>query len=448
MELAPYQVEGVAHLTQGNRILADDMGLGKTIQSLSAAKEILADNPHYKVLIVTLKSLVTQWRREFQKWVGEDIAIMESGEEVPDARWVITHYEGLFESVKDQQGNRKMVAKKIPKRHVLIVDEAHMCKSRDAKRTKAVRDLARRSEYTWLLTGTPMPNRPAEAWMLLNILDSSFSSFWKWARKYLVVYHNGWALETAGIRQDRSDDWSQMLGEYMLRRERGLLDLPDLTEESMYVEMTKRQKKLYEQIRIKMIGMVTEEKMILAPNPLTQLMRLRQVANDPRLVESRYRSGKTNWLCEYAKTHTEKTLVFTSFAKYAALLHDELKGSAMITGTMGSGERDKELARFQTSEDCNILIGTTGAMSMGLNITEASVVIFADLPWTPDEYRQAYSRVHRWGQEKPVHVIKLLTEFSVDEHLDEILANKDRIISEALAKKMLFHMLKGESDGR
>ncbi len=120
----------------------------------------------------------------------------------------------------------------------------------------------------------------------------------------------------------------------------------------------------------------------------------------------------------------------------------------MITGTMGSGERDKELARFQTSEDCNILIGTTGAMSMGLNITEASVVIFADLPWTPDEYRQAYSRVHRWGQEKPVHVIKLLTEFSVDEHLDEILANKDRIISEALAKKMLFHMLKGESDGR
>lgn len=436
--LEDYQVTGKEFLKQGNRMLADHMGLGKTIQSLAAAQEILADSPDYwKVLVITLSSLKIQWRREVRKYFTDDVAIMGAKDEIPDAKFVITNPEALFHrKAYRHEGKLRYVTeeRKIPKHHIVILDESHFYKNYNSKRTKKVREVTRRAEYVWLLTGTPTPNKPIEIYSQLNLMDKSISSKWQLIEDYMVTWHNGFGIDVGGVLPHRLSHWKEFLSQYMLRRTRELLDLPPLTEEYIYVGMNRQQEKSYKQMLYEMITTIDEEDYLMASNVLAQLTRLRQIALDYKLIGKKHSSGKTDWLLENLPKYTQdhKVLIFSAFSKYVDLLHDKLDGAVKLTGGMSTTDRQEAVDRFTNEPDTRSLIGTIGAMGTGLNLTAASVVIFTDLPWTPDQVEQCYSRAYRRGQDDSVHIVKLVTEDSIEEHVINLLSRKEKIISEAM----------------
>ena len=440
LELEPYQVTGKNFLLEGNRLLADDMGLGKTVQSLAAAEEIVERETYRKiVMVIPKKSAVTQWRREIEKWQKDDrsIQVLDTNSSIEKADYTLTNYGSLY--YRDVDG--------FPKFNILIVDESHFIKNKSAKRSGLVKKLARKADYVWLLTGTPMPNGPKDLWSQLNCLSyPDFSSYWDWCEEYLSVWHNGFGLEVGGLRRGRKKAFGKMLDKWMLRRTRDILDLPDITFQDVYISLTDEQRDIYEDLEDKMIAMIGDDLKVTS-NQLAQLTALRQVTNDPILLSDNAKNdgGKMEWfkdhLDDLAINSGKKVIIFSMFSTYVKHLHDHF-GGAIVTGDMSSKARDKELDKFKNDNDCHLFFATIGAAGESLNLPEATYVIFCDLPWTPAAIRQAYSRAHRRGQTKNVHVIKLLAENTVDEYMSQIVDQKDKQISKAMATRKLVQRIK------
>ena len=173
-----YQRVGVRFLTTAKRaILADAMGLGKTAQAIASADFVKAE----RILVVTKKSLITNWLHEIGRFAGwgEAARLAARDTDPPKVRWLVTNYESA----------RKHVGALIDKYRpdVLIVDEALHIKNRQAQRTKAVWAIAKKTEYVWLLTGTLIRNQVDELWSLLHTLDPDrYTSYWRFRERHCL----------------------------------------------------------------------------------------------------------------------------------------------------------------------------------------------------------------------------------------------------------------------
>lgn len=465
--LRDYQREGVRTLLESpgpGFILGDDVGLGKTVQSIVAT--VLSGA--YPALCVVRASLIPQWVEAIQKWVEEDADVLHlsrktSRQEIRDAirrgvRWFVASYATL--RIKEYN-NEKERNEEVPNPEVtsikwgtVILDEAQDVKSWKKPQGRSAYHVTRNAKRVWMLTATPMRNRPTEIWALLRIANrKKFRAFWPFAYKYCFVTHNGFGLEVGPLRPEMADEFAELIAPYFLRRERDeVMDLPPLTEETVPLVLTGRQKKEYlrmEQDFLAVLGEEDNPQILLAENVLSKLMRLRQIATCPEVLDLPA-GEKTKWLRENLPdlAKDRKVLLFTSFSSYAKYLGENLKRlkPLVYTGDLSTSERHNRLTLFKKSHRHNVLVGTYGAMGVGLNIQEASVVILLDLPWTPDDVDQAIGRAHRQGQESRVHVINLLATDTVDEKIKEILATKEAMINEAMAKLMLVRRLR-EGDG-
>src|SRR5690606_28913850 len=161
----------------------------------------------------------------------------------------------------------------------VILDEAQTIKNRKAKVTKAAWHIAKDARHVWLLTATPIRNRPDELWSLLKCIDpDNFRSYWKWVERFCYITHNGYGMEVVGLREDRRNLFSQRIAPYVRRRERGeILDLPPLTEETVWVTLEGAQRKAYREMETQMLTLVGDEArpdLLIAENVLSQLTRL------------------------------------------------------------------------------------------------------------------------------------------------------------------------------
>src|SRR5690554_6906427 len=248
LALDPYQEEGVQMLLERKRfILADEMGLGKTIQAIEAANRIHDKTREARVLIVTKKSLVNQWGNELMTWGRylPSIQVITTQSEIdPDYVWSITNYETVVKRVDELRNLFD----------VLIVDEAQYIKNRynpsnkknpGPQRTKAIWEIAKHPEFVWLLTASPMRNKPAELWSLLHCLDpKEFRSYWRYVQEYLRTWNNGFGIEVGGVKNSKKKAFGALLDRWLLRREKVILDLPPVSFENVLVGMTNRQARL------------------------------------------------------------------------------------------------------------------------------------------------------------------------------------------------------------
>jgi SWI/SNF-related matrix-associated actin-dependent regulator of chromatin subfamily A-like protein 1 len=453
----PYQLAGIAALqTRSNVLLADEMGLGKTIQVIG----LLNSDPALKrVLIVCPASLKINWLRELNKWLVKPRAIeIAEGSEFPaDAEIVIINFDILTK-------HRKAMMMMAGGWDLIVVDESHKIKNEKAQRTVALlgrwhRDPELRvpgvpAGKKVFLTGTPIVNRPNELWTTVRTLDPQGlgSSFFTFMKRYCAGYQGsyGWDFNGAsnleelqqrlrsGIMVRRMKD--EVLKELPAKRRQVIMIPPTSAAAKGAVEAERRMFAKYEaaiaaaekaaqeaRARGDRDGYRAAIKSLHAANKIAfeDMARVRHdtaVAKIPEVIEH----------LEMVLEAQDKVVVFVHHHDVGHALEAAFPGAAVITGETKPADRITEQDKFQHDDNCRVAICSIMAAGVGLTLTAAQHVVFAELDWVPGNISQAEDRLHRIGQLGSVLVTHLVFDDSVDSIMAQTIINKQEVIEAAM----------------
>jgi SNF2 family DNA or RNA helicase len=449
-ELRPYQERGLAWMSfLGNLglggILADDMGLGKTPQTLSLlAKEHVSGRPSTPTLLICPMSLVGNWEREAERFTPDLRVHVHHGADrltgpelaaaAGAADLVITTY-GVATRDRDALSEIQW--------HRVVCDEAQNIKNSATRQAQAVRSLPAGSRIA--LTGTPVENRLAELWSIMEFTSPGLlGPAEKFRKSYAVPIERGGDDEaTARLKR--------ITGPFILRRLKTdktiISDLPDKLEMKVWCNLTPEQASLYQATVTDMLA-----KIEAAPDGierrglvLATMAKLKQACNHPAHLlgdGSRLdgRSGKLARLeeiCDEVIAGGEKALCFTQYAEFGRLLQPYLAARLgypvlYLHGGTPKRQRDALVSRFQGETDPSIFILSLKAGGTGLNLTAASHVIHVDRWWNPAVEDQATDRAFRIGQRQDVQVRKFVCVGTVEERIDAMIEEK-----KALAERIV-----------
>lgn len=442
--LYPYQQEGVEFITQTKRlIVGDDMGLGKTLQSIASADKVGAK----RILVLAPKALLYSWQKEIEKFSDDARTSVITGTAAKKrdaikakARWYITNHDTLVSADKFPELLHYW--------DLIIVDEFHNYMNRKAKKTLAVKKLP--CEYFIGLTGTPILTKPDQLWSQLNIIaPKQFASYWNWVNQYCAQKANPFSKHTpivTGVMN--ADVFKNMLAPFFIRRtkEEVLTDLPDKIYKPVPLKLNDKQRVLYKSM---MVDFTIEEgdEFHKSGTVLEKIIRLRQICLDPRIlpeVDIKEKGVKTEALLEIVTSSEEQMVIFTSLKTYANLISKELKvlkiSHELLTGDTPQKDRENQLTRFQQGKS-RIFVGTIKAGGVGLNLQNASTLIFMDKDFSPAINAQVEARIHRIGQKNVPNIITMYTEGTVDEVMEKMLKERGDMIDSVITATDLYARL-------
>lgn len=423
--LRDYQKVGVNFLVKAKRAIeGDDMGLGKTVQAIMAREVEQAD----RALVICPNTIKGVWEDEIKKWTNRETLVVggaakqrQKAIESFSGGYLIINYESARLHPELQKGRWD----------VMICDEAHRLKNRRALQTQFIRKI--KSDRVYLLTGTPMMNRREELWSLLNILyPKTFTSFWRFVDRYCQKETNFYGTAILPGTDEQTEELRLLLQPIMIRRckEDVLTELPDKIYQRLSVELTGRQKVMYDQMERESMAILSQGA-VAAPVVIAQITRLRQIAVGAQLLDPEIdSSAKFIALDDLLEDHLEnhKVVVFSQFRRAIELLQDRYtaQGRAWVavTGTVAQDDRTEATRRFQTDPACRIMLSTIQAGGVGLTWTAADIVVFLDRNWNPALNRQAEDRLHRIGQKNSVTVVDIMARGTVEEWMEDLRTGK------------------------
>ena len=430
-KLRPYQKVGAEFLTMAGRaILADEMGLGKTVQALRAAVQLDDEN----LLVICPNILKTHWRKEVEKWTDYEPAVVRGG---PELRANVIQEDGDVTIVNEalvRPGNDLDVLKE-QDYDLVIADEAHHFKNRDAQQTEGFHKLANNAQHLFELTGTPIQNRVEELWSLLHAVDPDrYSSFWRFVKKHADAHPGRFGWEIADHPTD-PEALQKELQPYLLRRTNDELkdELPEKNTRKYWVNLTGEQQRLYDEMEENFVAEVQDGEYVSAPAVLSQITRLKQIAIAPALIGGGGPSAKLKALRGIInRDESEQFVVFSQFKKPLAMAAQLVDGAtALLTGDVAEEERANLVDDFERGR-LQVLCATIAVAGHGLDLTAASNVIFLDKHWTPANNEQAVARVYRSGQDEQVQVTELLASGTIEEYIEMLLDDKVNIAESIL----------------
>lgn len=437
----PYQRAGIAYLDAHPRaLLGDEMGLGKTIQVIG----LLNLHPEIKrVLIVCPVTLRTNWAREISRWLVDErrlnVGIADSAH-VPNLDIIAIGYEALVKHLRLAERKWDLV----------VVDECHRVKNPKAQRSKAV--YALRGTRMVFLTGTPIVNRPVELQPIAGALaPAEFGDFWHFARRYCAAFKGryGWDFSGASHLDELQD---RLRSSIMIRRLKAdvLTDLP--AKRRSIVELP--QNGAAGAVAAETAAFAAHESALADMRARVELAKASENEADYRTAVDALRDASRSAFAEIARLRHDVALakvpavidhledVIESGAKVVVMAHHhdvvhaiaEHFGAAAVqlTGETPMNERDKAVRRFQSDDDVRIFIGSITAAGVGITLTAASHVVFAELDWVPGNITQAEDRCHRIGQRESVLIEHLVLDGSLDARMAKILVAKQDISDKAL----------------
>jgi len=418
-------------------ILADDMGLGKTLQSITYMASLLESETFSEVpfLVVCPTSLVYNWLDEVENYAPhirvkiiqgtpeERRALLQDGK---DCDLYITSYPLL---------RRDLPYYSEKQFHTVFIDEAQFIKNAMTGNARSVKGLKAKTRFA--LTGTPIENSLSELWSIFDfIMPGYLFSYTRFAKRFERPAAKG---DTHILQQ-----LSRRIKPFLLRRMKKdvLAELPDKIENKLVTELTEEQRKLYlsyaKQARneisdeISRVGFEKSRMQILAA-----LTRLRQICCHPGMFLENYEggSGKVSLflqIMDELRQNGHRILVFSQFTTMLEILKEALTEAEIpffyLCGTTKPAERREYVKRFNEGEGDLFLISLK-AGGTGLNLTGADTVIHFDPWWNPAVEDQASDRAHRIGQEKNVHVIKLLTKGTIEEKIFRLQQKKQDLFN-------------------
>lgn len=466
----PFQKGGIAYSVQEGRdavLIGDEPGLGKTIQAIGIANYF----DFRRIVVVCPASLKINWYREMMKWLLPTKRIVIVNNQTPMHTISLNDVVIINYDILDNWTERLLTLEW----DYVIADEAHYIKNGKTKRAIATVTISDAAEYRAFLTGTPIVNKPKELWNLLNALDpETWDDWWWFARRYCDAHRDSrgnWNAEGAS----NLDELQQKLrSTIMVRRLKAdvLKDLPPKRRQLIEIVPNsakhlkaieaerKSQAKFEEALREverasltaaksaidKAIAQAHEVKDALSEeaenkfrNAVKRLNQARFAAFD-ELARVRHMTAmaKVDDVIEFAKEaleSTDKVVIFAHHHDVMDALMDAFGRAAVcVRGGMSYAERQRSVDRFQNDATVKVFVGGMYAAGVGLTLTAASTVIFAELDWVPGMIVQAEDRCHRIGQKDCVVIYHIVLQDSLDYKLAHTIVSKTEIIEMALDK--------------
>ena len=445
--LFPYQREGMLHLAFTERaLLADEMGLGKTIQAIAACALLHRLAQAARVLVVTPASLKTEWEEQIQQFTElpyqlvfgnrskrlkayEAAAGRPAGETpAPLPFFTIVNYEQMLADALEV--NQRL------RPDIVVLDEAQRIKNWSTKTTQAIKRL--RSRYAFILTGTPIENRIDELYSLMDFLNPSLlGPLFRFNREYYDLDDRG---RPAGYRN--LDQLHQRIKPHMLRRRKADVEteLPERSDRNHFVPLSAEQQGEYDGHE----GVVARLAAIAKRRPLSQqeqdkllrhLNMMRMVCDTDYILNPEHRAcpklAELEKLLEECRDNPDvKVIVFSEWQRMLELARESCQrlklGFAWHTGTVPQKRRRAEINAFKSDPLCRVFLSTDSGAA-GLNLQNASVVINCDLPWNPAKLEQRIARAWRKHQTRPVTVINLVSEKTIEQRMLATLSNKQAL---------------------
>jgi SWI/SNF-related matrix-associated actin-dependent regulator 1 of chromatin subfamily A len=389
-------------------------------------------------------SVKINWKKEIRFYTDRPVLIVEGRKWGSTYDFYIINYDILKNyhttDKKEENDDLKLITKE--NFELAIVDEAHYASNATANRTKLINDILENIPKIWLLTGTPMTNRPINYYNLLKLVDSSVALNWQ---HYVKRYCKGFRMKVNGRTiwntsgHSNLDELRERTKSVMLRRLKSEISgLPEKTISPIYLELksTYYNEELEDFMRISeenkhrtTLNINTQEE---EPDPenvvaiLGRLMKVRQVLAFEKIP----------YTCEYIDKCLEldkKVLVFTNFTMPLDILHEKYpKNSVIYDGRMSATKREEAKEKFQNDPKIKILIGNIIAAGIGINLTSAEVVIMNDLSFVPSHHSQGEDRAYRQGQMKDVLVYYPIFENTIEMIIYNILQRKKDVIDQSI----------------
>jgi SNF2 family DNA or RNA helicase len=435
-----YQVQAVEAVKRlPYAALFHEQGLGKTKIGIDLALEWIRTGEVDCVLIVTKRGLIENWMDEVKahtflraRVIGQNKSSNFFAFNSP-TRLYLTHYE----AVKAEERRIALFLK--TRRVAVILDESQKIKNPDAELSKVFHRLSNRFARRIIMTGTPVANRPFDLWSQIYFLDegkalgSDFIEF----QNSVNLANDLWSdLDKQKAFERELTGLFDRVRQFSVRETKGTagIDLPEKRVENILVETEPHQRSLYDSFRhdlradVVRAGHGVEDD---AEDMLKRLLRLVQVASNPRLVDEAYEwvPGKLPPLMKLLTDVVgggSKAIVWTSFVGNAVWLREQLAnlGAVVVHGGVTIDERNQALAAFKQDDSVKVLIATPGAAKEGLTLTVANHAVFYDRSFSLDDYLQAQDRIHRISQQQACFVWNLICRDTVDEWVDSLLAAK------------------------
>ncbi|MDR0892863.1 MAG: DEAD/DEAH box helicase [Mediterranea sp.] len=480
--LRPYQQRGYSWMAllceQGlGGCLADDMGLGKTLQTLTLLQSaypadleeadggmepadhiappptggveddgqlslFFSDTPSAPAkqrqpkkpasLVVVPTSLLHNWRLETRRFTHLVAGEYSSGTSLnllhPER--FFGRYQVVFTSYGMMRNNIEALST-YPFEYI-VLDESQNIKNSDSLTFRAAIRLQGRHKL--VLTGTPIENSLKDLWAQFRFIQPDLlGTEAEFQQKFITPIRQG------NLRMEKR--LRQLTAPFILRRSKREVapELPPLTEERVYCEMSEAQQAIYKQEKNSLRNALLDKPAAGDRRPtlniLNGLLRLRQLACHPRLIDPTFigASGKMEQIIETFDTlrsEGHKVLIFSSFVKHLELLADTFRQRgwkyALLTGA--TDDRPAEIAHFTEQEDVQAFLISLKAGGVGLNLTQADYVFIIDPWWNPAAEAQAIARAHRIGQEKQVIAYRFITQGSIEEKILHLQAEKKRLV--------------------
>jgi SWI/SNF-related matrix-associated actin-dependent regulator of chromatin subfamily A-like protein 1 len=446
MKLFNYQIDG-AHWLAEHRfaLLADEMGVGKTAQAITAADIVSAE----RILIICPAVARSNWIREFEKFSTRSrtmVTVTTQKQALMLRESAVVSYDLALSNSNNLKGPWDL----------LILDEAHYLKNPEAKRTKVIlgrEGLIRHAERVWALTGTPMPNHPAELWPLLYTFGRTTLPYAKFIDNFCTwadAGHHG--RQITGAKAERIPELRSALEPVMLRRRKEdvLKDLPSIYYNDIFVDPGPVDEEIefvsyfFPQDRISELRKILSDERELVTNVLDKADTLtagieaaKALANSVSTLRRYTGLQKVQPAAELLQEELsnrayDKIVVFAHHRGVIEGLRSKLTDFRPLTlyGGTPSERVQENIDKFQNDSRYRVLIANIEAAGTSITLTAAHNVLFVEQDWTPGNNAQAAMRVHRLGQTKPVYVRFMSIADSIDSRISQVLKRKTRDITE------------------
>lgn len=443
--LRPYQIAGFRWLAYLDSIkwgglLADDMGLGKTIQTLTFLQYYKNLHGKMNAIVVCPTTLLFNWENEINKFTPGITYIIHHGSNRTTSIEELIKYDIVISTYGTMRSDVEMFLK--AQFDYVVLDESQTIKNPTSKIAKAT--LLLNSKNRIALSGTPMQNNTFDIFSQMNFLNPGMLG----SKEF---FKEQFAKPVDKLQVDETKQHlRKLIYPFLLRRtkEQVAKDLPEKTEITLYCEMGKQQRTIYDNYknmyRSQILGNIETQGIQKSQFAILQgLMKLRQICDSPAILkeETPFENHSIK-IDELVRELTEnvgnhKALVFSQFLGMLGLIKKKLIENNIkfqyFDGSYTAIQRENAIQDFQNNEECTVFLISLKAGGMGLNLTAADYVYIVDPWWNPAVEQQAIDRTHRIGQTKSIFAYRMICKDTVEEKIMKLKEKKNSLVKDIVS---------------